>query len=84
MVGTVVRSLLRLWALALMLSAGLAAAGERWPEPLAPRPLVVLALVLGLPVAVLVWLAANWRLPPPIGSGAGEGGESQQSELSEF
>lgn len=76
-----VRSVLRLWALALMLSAALAAAGERWPAPLVPQPLLVFALVLGLPVVMLVWLTVHWQLPSPVAAAAGEGGESPHTDV---
>lgn len=65
-----VRSVIRLWALALMLSAVLVAAGQRWSQPLHPEPLLAWLLVLGLPLVVALWLGFNWRLP------AGQGGES--------
>jgi hypothetical protein len=67
------RSVIRLWALALMLSVALVAAGQRWPQPIDPDPRLVLLLVLGPPAVVLVWLALQWRLP------AGQGGESGHS-----
>ena len=72
-----VRSLLQLWALALMLSAVLAAAGERWPTPLPINPLVVALLLVVPPLLVLVWLGLNWALPAAVGSATGERGESQ-------
>jgi hypothetical protein len=56
---------LRLWALALALSALLAAAGQRWPAPLPLQPAVVWLLVLLPPLAVGVWLLAHWALPAP-------------------
>ena len=40
----------------------LAAAGERWPEPLTIRPGVITALLLP-PALMLAWLAVHWRLP---------------------
>jgi hypothetical protein len=80
-----VRSLLRLWALSLMLSAVLAAAGDRWPQPLPIVPAVVALLVLLPPLLVLVWLGFHWRLPtPPEGGGTGERGESQNYQPREL
>lgn len=58
------RSVLRVWSLALALSAVLAAAAERWPEPLPIRPAVVWALVLLPPLAMALVLLAGWSLPP--------------------
>jgi hypothetical protein len=59
-----VRSVLALWALALALSAVLAAAAARWPAPLALDGRLVFALVLGPPLLMALWLAASWRLEP--------------------
>ena len=56
------RTVLRLWALALALSAVLVAAGERWPEPLQPRGDVIAVLLLALPLAMVLWLLGRWRL----------------------
>ncbi|MEX1324184.1 MAG: hypothetical protein AB1Z21_08370 [Synechococcaceae cyanobacterium] len=61
-----VRSVLRLWALALALSAALAAAGERWPAPLPLDGRLVWALVLGPPLLMALWLAASWRREPAL------------------
>lgn len=61
----------RLWALALLLSTLLAAAGERWPQPLPVRGDLVWALVLLPPLVTLLWLLRGWSLPV-----AGQGGES--------
>ena len=76
-----VSSLLRYWALSLMLSVILAAAAERWPQSLPVDPLWVAALVLGPPLLMLVWIACHWRLPAseddPEGSRSGDGGQSQ-------
>ncbi|MBE9154820.1 hypothetical protein IQ216_07020 [Cyanobium sp. LEGE 06143] len=72
------RSVLRLWALALAVSAGLSAAGERWPRPLPVDPALVTLLLLGLPLLVGLWLLLRWRLPaePALGTQADHGGES--------
>jgi hypothetical protein len=64
-----IRAVARLWALALALSAVLAAAGERWSAPLPIRGDVVVALLLVPPLAMALWLVGRWVLP-------GEGGES--------
>ncbi|KEF42432.1 MAG: hypothetical protein ER33_06140 [Cyanobium sp. CACIAM 14] len=64
----------RLWSLALVLSALLAAAGRRWTMPLPVVPWLVVALVLGPPLLMALVLLLRWRLPP-----AGEGGESPQA-----
>jgi hypothetical protein len=63
------RALARLWAFALALSALLAAAGQRWPQPPPIRGDLVAALLLLPPLVVAVLLLARWELP-------GEGGES--------
>ncbi|TVS05682.1 MAG: hypothetical protein EA413_05925 [Cyanobium sp. PLM2.Bin73] len=77
--GRVLRSVLGLWALALALSAALAAAGARWPTPLAPDGRLVWALVLGPPLLMALWLAASWRLPQdPPGGDRGESGDQAQ------
>ncbi|MGB5135167.1 MAG: hypothetical protein WBN89_08340 [Prochlorococcaceae cyanobacterium] len=70
----VVRSVLRLWALALALSSVLAAAGGRWPDPLIADAAVVWGLVLGPPLLMALWLAATWRAGPQVA--AGDRGES--------
>ncbi|SBO44135.1 hypothetical protein [Cyanobium sp. NIES-981] len=74
------RSVLRLWALALALSAALVAAGDRWPQPLRPDPGAVVALVLGVPVLMALLVLLRWPLPQPRaappGGPAGHRGES--------
>ena len=56
---------LRVWALALALSAALAAAGERWPQSL-PLQQGVVWLLVGLPpLLVGLWLLTHWSLPHP-------------------
>jgi peptidoglycan/LPS O-acetylase OafA/YrhL len=52
--------LLIAWGVALLLSGLLVLAGERWPEPLEIRPLVLWSLVLGPPALLAVWLASRW------------------------
>ena len=58
-----VRSVLRLWALALAGSVLLVASGERWPEPLAVQPAVVWSLLLVPPALVALVLLIRWRNP---------------------
>jgi hypothetical protein len=67
-------AVLRLWALALALSAALVAAGERWPEPLVPRGGAIGALLLGPPLLMTLWLLRRWRLQ----SGDPDRGESSE------
>jgi ABC-type molybdate transport system permease subunit len=56
---------LKVWALALAISAVLAAAGERWPQPL-PLQQAVVWLLVGLPPLVMgLWLLTHWSLPDP-------------------
>lgn len=62
MTSSKTRAVLRLWALALAISAVLVAAGERWPEPLQPRGDVIAVLLLALPLAMVLWLLGRWRL----------------------
>ncbi|MCU0530103.1 MAG: hypothetical protein MUD04_11620 [Cyanobium sp. Prado107] len=69
-----VRSVLRLWALALAFSSVLAAAGQRWPDPLVADAAPVWGLVLGPPLLMALWLAASWRAGPQ--AAAGDRGES--------
>ena len=61
------RTVLLLWALALALSAVLAAAGERWPQPLQPQALPIGVLLIGLPALMALWLLSRWSLHPPAG-----------------
>jgi hypothetical protein len=71
------RAVLRLWMVALAISAGLAAAGERWPHTLRPDPAVVAALVLGVPLLMALLLLRRWPLPGVSAHGpAGHRGES--------
>jgi hypothetical protein len=65
------------------MSAALAAAGQRWPDPLPIRGELILALLLAPPLAVLAWLLWRWRLvptsvaPPSVRGPDGGGGESR-------
>lgn len=74
MTGSKLLGVGRLWSLALLLSALLAAAGARWPGPLPILPGLVAALVLLPPLLMALVLALRWRLPPAL-----EGGESPQA-----
>lgn len=49
------------WGAALLLSALLVMAGQRWPEPLTIRPLLLWSLLLGPPGLLALWLASRWR-----------------------
>lgn len=83
--------MLRVWSLALVLSTVLAAAAERWPEPLEIRPGLVWALVLLPPLLMALVLLAGWSLPGPqpveaapdapaaTGGASGQGRESDES-----
>jgi hypothetical protein len=62
MTASQARAVLRVWSLGLALSAVLAAAGERWPEPLPIRPLLVWALVLLPPLLIALVLLTGWSL----------------------
>lgn len=65
MTSAAARSLLLSWALALALSAILVAAGQRWPQPLAPLPAAVWALLLLPGLAMALLLRARWSLQTP-------------------
>lgn len=72
------RAVLRLWALALAISAGLVAAGLRWPQPLQPRGEVVALLLLGPPLLMALWLLSRWRLDAA--GTAGQGAHPDRGE----
>jgi ABC-type molybdate transport system permease subunit len=65
MVSSTLTGVLRLWSLALAISALLAAAGQRWPDPLPVQPALVWLLVLLPPLVVGLWLLTRWSLPDP-------------------
>jgi ABC-type molybdate transport system permease subunit len=65
MVSSTLTAVLRLWSLALAISALLAAAGQRWPDPLPVQPALVWLLVLLPPLVVGLWLLTRWSLPDP-------------------
>ncbi|MFM7312694.1 MAG: hypothetical protein ACKO0M_05930 [Cyanobium sp.] len=71
------RSVLRVWSLALALSAALAAAGERWPDTLPIRPAAIWALVLLPPLLMVLVLVSGWSLP---GAATRQGGESDPTD----
>jgi hypothetical protein len=64
-----------LWALALLGSALLVAAGRRWPDPLPPRLELVWSLVVLPPLLLGVWLLVGWRLPVTAGGADGGGAD---------
>jgi hypothetical protein len=68
-------SVLRLWTLALALSALLVAAGQHWSAALVPRAWLIGVLLFSPSLGLALWIAAQWRLPPH-GAPVGEGGES--------
>ena len=51
-----------LWGIALAASTLLTAAGRRWPDPLPINFGLILVLLLALPLAMVAWLLAHWRL----------------------
>ena len=55
----------KVWALALAISAALAAAGERWPQPLPLQQGVVWLLVGLQPLLVGLWLLTHWAVTDP-------------------
>ncbi len=58
--------ILRVWAVALLLSGLLVAAGRRWPVALTPTPAIVWALLLLPPLLMGVWIARRWgRIQQP-------------------
>jgi hypothetical protein len=70
------RDLLLLWTLALALSAGVVAAGQRWPEPIPPDSRWLGLLVLGLPLLMGLALLSRWSLPAtPLHPDRGESGD---------
>ena len=69
------RAIAGLWGLALVMSAALALAGRRWPDPLVPQAALVWLLLLLPPLAVLAWLLRGWSL-----EGRRPDGEEGQSE----
>ena len=76
-------SLLLGWSLALLISALLVSAGQRWPEPLAVVPWKVWALVLIPPLLMGAWIASRWdRVPAAAADRSGDGDEGQSCNSS--
>jgi len=71
--------LLAVWLAALLLSGGLAWAGQRWPEPLSIDLGKVVLLVLGPPVLMGLWLLLGWTAGTGDPGRTGDGGESLHS-----
>jgi hypothetical protein len=71
--------LLAVWLAALLLSGGLAWAGQRWPEPLAIDLGKVVLLVLGPPALMGLWLLLGWTSGTGELGPTGDGGESLHS-----
>ena len=63
MSATKIRQVLQLWALALVISAVLAAAGQRWVEPLPIRASLVWSLLLLPSLGMVAVLLGRWTLP---------------------
>ena len=69
-------AVLRVWVLALALSAAVVAAGARWPQPLTPDSRWLGVLVLGVPLLMGLALLSRWAPPaPPPDRGRGESGD---------
>ena len=76
-------SLLLGWSLALLISALLVSAGQRWPEPLAVVSWQVWALVLIPPLLMGLWIASRWsRVPAAAVHPGGDGDEGQSCNSS--
>jgi hypothetical protein len=71
--------LLAVWLAALLLSGGLAWAGQRWPAPLPIDLGKVVLLVLGPPVLMGLWLLLGWTAGTGDPGRTGDGGESLHS-----
>ncbi len=80
MTSAKIRQVLQLWALALAISAALAAAGQRWSEPLPIGDSLVWGLLLLPSLAMVLLLLGRWSLPPASAlTPPGQEGESEQS-----
>jgi hypothetical protein len=76
-------SLILGWSLALLISALLVSAGQRWPEPLAVVPWQVWGLVLIPPLLMGVWIASRWdRVTTAAAGRSGDGDEGQSCNSS--
>ena len=71
--------LLSVWLAALLLSGGLAWAGQHWSEPLAIDLNWVVALVLVPPALMGLWLLIGWGPSSQSPRPTGDGGESLHS-----
>ena len=71
--------LLVVWLGALLLSGGLAWAGQHWPEPLAIDLNWVVGLVLVPPALMGLWLVLHWGAGAKASPPTGDGGESLHS-----
>ncbi len=71
--------LLAVWLAALLLSGGLAWAGQNWPEPLPIDLGWVVALVLVPPALMGLWLLIGWGPSTTSKPPTGDGGESLHS-----
>lgn len=58
-----IRQVLQLWSLALAISAALAAAGQRWSDPLPIGDRLVWGLLLLPSLAMVLLLLGRWSLP---------------------
>jgi hypothetical protein len=63
MTSAKIRQVLQLWAFALAISAALAAAGQRWIEPLPMRDWLIWALLLLPSLGMVALLLGRWSLP---------------------
>jgi hypothetical protein len=63
MTSAKIRQVLQLWAFALAISAALAAAGQRWSEPLPMRDWLIWALLLLPSLGMVLLLLRRWSLP---------------------
>ena len=63
MTSAKILQVLQLWAFALAISAALAAAGQRWSEPLPMRDWLIWALLLLPSLGMVALLLGRWSLP---------------------
>ena len=73
-----IRQVLLLWVIALAISAALAAAGQRWPEPLPLRDAPIWALLLLPSLVMVALLLGRWSLPT--GPESAPSGQERESE----
>ncbi len=67
------------WSLALLISALLVSAGQRWPDPLPVVAWQVWGWVLIPPLLMGVWIASRWGRVPAMAAGPGAAGDKGQS-----